>query len=127
MRRFLIIATFASLVIGCYSSIHIDKRPNLAVPIYKTSSNSNTNEITNWIIVDQGYEVTYRKRGFNIEIQEMRAEITTNKTVVFSLGGLHSTVCTNTITFKLEDIFKLANQFRECSNTNEVNQRSTIQ
>lgn len=53
MRRFLIIATFASLVIGCYSSIHIDKRPSLAVPIYKTNnSSSSTNEVTNWIIVD---------------------------------------------------------------------------
>ena len=62
--------------------------------------------------------------GFNTEIQEMRAEITTNRTVVFSLGGLHSTTYTNSIIFKVEDLFKLASHFRECSSTNEVIEHS---
>lgn len=65
--------------------------------------------------------------GFNTEIQEMRAEITTNRTVVFSLGGLHSTTYTNSIIFRVEDLFKLASYFRECSSTNEVIEHSIPQ
>ena len=41
----------------------------------------------------------------------MSAEITTNKTVNFSFGGLHSSSPTNSLHVKLEDIvnlFKLA-------------------
>ena len=69
--RFLFILSLAlSFLAGCYASVHIDKRPNIALPIYKLNpSNNSTNEITDWVIVDQGYEVTYTKRGFNTEIQ----------------------------------------------------------
>lgn len=123
MRKTLpLLASFAlALLAGCYATVHIDKRPSIALPIYKSSSpNSNTNEVTNWIIVDQGYEVTYSKRGFNTEIQSMRAEITTNRTVVFSLGGLHSTSCyTNSIQLRVEDLFNFIKTSRECP-TNEV-------
>ena len=49
---FIIGSILATMIVGCYASIHIDKRPNVAVPIYKMDSNSVTNEVMNWIIVD---------------------------------------------------------------------------
>ena len=49
---FIIGSMLATVIVGCYASIHIDKRPGVAVPIYKMDSNSATNEVTNWIMVD---------------------------------------------------------------------------
>ena len=43
----------------------------------------------------------------------MSAEITTNKTVNFNLGGLHSSTPTNSISIKLDDLLKIATLFRE--------------
>lgn len=74
MRFSFILSLALSFLAGCYASVHIDKRPNIALPIYKLNpSNSNTNEVIDWVIVDQGYSVTYIKRGFNTEIQQMNA------------------------------------------------------
>lgn len=56
------------------------------------------------------------KLGFNTDIQSMSAEITTNKTVNFQLGGLHSNVATNGFTIRLEDLLKIASLFREATN-----------
>ena len=58
----------------------------------------------------------------------MSAEITTNKTVVFSLGGLHSTICTtNNISLNVNDLFNLVKYFRECSMTNDIIEHPTVQ
>lgn len=43
----------------------------------------------------------------------MSAEITSNKTVNFKLGGLHSSTPTNSISIKLDDLLKIATLFRE--------------
>lgn len=43
----------------------------------------------------------------------MSAEITSNKTVNFQLGGLHSIAPTNSISIKLDDLLKIAGLFRE--------------
>ena len=43
----------------------------------------------------------------------MSAEITSNKTVNFNLGGLHSSTPTNSISIKLDDLLKIATLFRE--------------
>ena len=43
----------------------------------------------------------------------MSAEITSNKTVNFKLGGLHSSTPTNSISIKLDDLVKLATLLRE--------------
>ena len=88
---------------GCFAKVTVDKRPNLALPLYSESS---TNPVE-YVIVDQGYKVKYLKWGFNTDIQSMSAEITTNKTVNFQLGGLHS-YSTNSVTLKLEDIVKIS-------------------
>ena len=56
------------------------------------------------------------KFGFNTDIQSMSAEITTNKTVNFQLGGLHSNIATNWFTIKLEDLLKIVSLFREATN-----------
>ena len=66
-----------------------------------------------YVIVDQGYEVKYTKWGFSTEIDSMSAEITTNKTVNFKLGGLHSSTPTNSISIKLDDLLKIASLLRE--------------
>ena len=58
------------------------------------------------------------KIGFNTDIQSMSAEINTNKTVNFQLGGLHSNVATNGFVIKLEDLLKISQLFRD--NTNDV-------
>lgn len=52
----------------------------------------------------------------------MSAQITTNKTVNFQLGGLHSLAPTNNLTIKLDDLLKLVTLFREAdfSKTNGV-------
>ena len=80
-------AIFLIILCGCVAKVTVDKRPNLALPIYNPS---NTNLVQEYVIVDQGYKVRYMKIGFNTDIQSMSAEISTNKTVTFSLGGLHS-------------------------------------
>jgi hypothetical protein len=96
---------------GCMATVTVDRRPNLALPIV-----SQDNKTNNWIIVDQGYEVKYRKWGFSTSIEEMSAELTTNKTVKFQLGGLHSISPTNSISIKLNDLIKIASLFRESTN-----------
>ena len=98
------------LLVGCFAKVTVDKRPNLAFPIYSESSKTNPVE---YVIVDQGYEVKYTKWGFSTEIDSMSAEITTNKTVNFKLGGLHSSTPTNSISIKLDDLLKIATLFRE--------------
>ena len=55
----------------------------------------------------------YTKWGFSTVIDSMSAEITTNKTVNFQLGGLHSIAPTNSISVKLDDLLKIASLFRE--------------
>ena len=98
------------LLVGCFAKVTVDKRPNLAFPIYSESSKTNPVE---YVIVDQGYEVKYTKWGFSTEIDSMSAEITSNKTVNFNLGGLHSSTPTNSISIKLDDLLKIASLFRE--------------
>lgn len=99
------------------ATVTVDKRPNVALPI--VSQDNHTND---WVIVDQGYEVKYRKWGFSTYIDTMYAEIDTNKTVKFQLGGLHSTAPTNSISIKLDDLLKIATLFRESQGigTNEI-------
>jgi hypothetical protein len=110
------LVTIAALCLcGCFAKVTVDKRPNLALPIY---SDSSTNPVE-YVIVDQGYKVKYMKVGFNTDIQSMSAEISTNKTVNFQLGGLHSNVATNAFAIKLEDLVKVAQLFRE-TGTNDV-------
>lgn len=65
--------------------------------------------------------VNYSKWGFNTEIQSMTAELTTNKTVKFTLGGFNSTMVTNSLNIKMDDMFKLMKLFREVNNvTNDI-------
>lgn len=105
-----------ALLVGCMATVTVDKRPNLAFPIV-----SGDNKTNDWVIVDQGYQVKYKKWGFSTSIEEMSAELTTNKTVKFQLGGLHSIAPTNSISIKLEDLLKIATLFREssCVGTND--------
>ena len=51
------------LVSGCLSSVKVDKRPNVALPIYDSSSN-----IVEYVQIDQGYSVRYMRVGFSTEI-----------------------------------------------------------
>ena len=52
-----LISTLAiALLAGCMATVTVDKRPNLALPIV-----SQDNKTNDWVIVDQGYEVKYRK------------------------------------------------------------------
>ena len=102
---------------GCIAKITVDRRPNLALPVY---SNSSTNPVE-YVIVDQGYKVRYMKFGFNTEIQTMQVDINTNKTVNFQLGGLHSNAATNGFAIKLDDLLKITQLFRE-GKTNEATQ-----
>lgn len=97
-----------ALLAGCMATVTVDKRPNLALPIV-----SQDNKTNDWVIVDQGYEVKYKKWGFSTSIESMSAEIATNKTVNFQLGGLHSIAPTNSISIRLEDLLKIATLFRE--------------
>lgn len=100
-------------VLGCAAKVIIDKRPNLAFPVVVDQQ---TND---WVIIDQGYVVKYSKWGLNTQIETISAELTTNKTVKFNLGGLHSTISTNTLHFKLEDIQKVIGLLRETQMTME--------
>lgn len=98
------------LLCGCMATVMVDKRPGLALPIYP--SNSTTNPVE-YVIVDQGYQVKYEKWGFSTQIESITAEITTNRTVNFHLGGLRSIAPTNSISIRLEDLLKIAGMFRE--------------
>ena len=95
----------------------VDKRPNLVLPVYSSSSPTNPVE---YVIVDQGYKVRYLKWGFSTYIDSMSAEITTNKTVNFQLGGLHSIAPTNVVSIKLEDLLKIASLFRDSGGLTNV-------
>ena len=83
-----------ALLVGCMATVTVYKRPNLALPIV-----SGDNKTNDWVIVDQGYQVKYKKWGFSTSIEEMSAELTTNKTVKFQLGGLHSIAPTNSVSY----------------------------
>ena len=110
------IALCLIVLCGCRAYLSIDKRPSIALPIIQ---NSITN---NYLIVDQGYVVNYSKWGFNTEIQSMGVELTTNKTVKFTLGGFNSTIVTNSLNIKLDDMFKILKFFRDVNSTttNEI-------
>jgi len=112
----IIIISLTIIFVGCMAKVTVDKRPNIPLPIYSIAS---TNPV-DYAIIDQGYEVRYFKFGFSTDIESMSAEITTNKTVKFSLGGLHSTASTNNIAIKLEDLLKISQLFREGCGTNDV-------
>ena len=105
-----VVCMAALLVVGCVAKVTIDKRPNIALPVYSESSSS-TNPV-DYVIVDQGYRVKYFKFGFNTDIETMSAEITTNKTVNFHLGGYHSSSITN-LSVNLEDLLKMSKILRE--------------
>ena len=109
------------LIVGCMAKVTVDKRPNLALPIYSESSCS-TNPVE-YVIVDQGYEVRYMKIGFNTDIQSMSAEISTNKTVTFSLGGLHS-YSTNNVVVRVEDLVNILKVFRDVTNQIDAVERA---
>ena len=117
------IAILFLVMCGCMAKVTVDKRPNIALPIY---SPSNTNLVQEYVIVDQGYKVRYMKIGFNTDIQSMSAEITTNKTVSFALGGLHSNSPTNNLQIKLEDIVNLFKLVRDSTNEVIIIDRSKI-
>lgn len=108
------------LIVGCMAKVTVDKRPNLALPIYPESSPTNPVE---YVIVDQGYEVRYMKIGFNTDIQSMSAEISTNKTVTFSLGGLHS-YSTNNVVVRVEDLVNILKVFRDVTNQIDAVERA---
>ena len=63
MKWLFSIIGIAALVAGCMSSVKVDKRPNLALPIYDSSSN-----IVEYVQIDQGYSVRYMRLGFSTEI-----------------------------------------------------------
>ena len=51
----------------------------------------------------------------------MGVELSTNKTVKFTLGGFNSTIVTNSLNIKLDDMFKMLKLFRDVNNiTNEI-------
>ena len=67
--------------------------------------------------------MNYSKWGFNTEIQSMNVELTTNKTVKFTLGGFNSTIVTNSLNIKLDDMFKILKFFRDVNSnitTNDI-------
>ena len=111
------IALCLTVLCGCRAYLSIDKRPSLALPVIQ---NSTTND---YVIVDQGYVVNYSKLGFNTEIQSMGVELSTNKTVKFTLGGFNSTIVTNSLNIKLDDMFKILKFFRDVNSnitTNDI-------
>ena len=55
------------------------------------------------------------KIGFSTDIESMSAELATNKTVKFSLGGLHS-YSTNSISINLDQMVNILKLFRESTN-----------
>ena len=105
------IVAFTVVLCGCMAKVVVDKRPNTVLPIY-SSENSSTNPV-NYVVVDQGYEVRYFKFGFSTDIESMSAEICSNKTVSFQLGGLHSHSSTNGIAIRIEDLIKISNLFKK--------------
>ena len=105
------IALCLTVLCGCRAYLSIDKRPSIALPVIH---NSTTND---YVIVDQGYVVNYSKWGFNTEIQSMGVELSTNKTVKFTLGGFNSTIVTNSLNIKLDDMFKILKFFRDVNST----------
>ena len=111
------IALCLTVLCGCRAYLSIDRRPSLALPVIQ---NSTTND---YVIVDQGYVVNYSKWGFNTEIQSMGVELSTNKTVKFTLGGFNSTIVTNSLNIKLDDMFKILKFFRDVNSnitTNDI-------
>ena len=112
------------LIVGCMAKVTVDKRPSLALPIY---SPANTNLVQEYVIVDQGYKVRYMKIGFNTDIQSMSAEISTNKTVNFQLGGLHSNSPTNNFQLNIEDLVSIFKLFRESTNDVIIIDRSQFE
>ena len=52
----------------------------------------------------------------------MGVELSTNKTVKFTLGGFNSTIVTNSLNIKLDDMFKILKFFRDVNSTttNEI-------
>ena len=111
------IALCLTVLCGCRAYLSIDKRPQIALPVIH---NSTTND---YVIVDQGYVVNYSKWGFNTEIQSMGVELSTNKTVKFTLGGFNSTIVTNSLNIKLGDMFKILKFFRDVNSnitTNDI-------
>ena len=118
------IAILFLVMCGCMAKVTVDKRPNLALPIY---SPSNTNLVQEYVIVDQGYKVRYMKIGFNTDIQSMSAEITTNKTVNFQLGGLHSNSPTNNFSVNVDDLINIFKLFREATNDVIIIDRSQLE
>lgn len=106
MRK--ILFALCVLFSGCMSSVKVDKRPNLALPIYDLESN-----IVEYAQIDQGYSVKYTRYGFNTEIQELSASLTTNKTVTFTLGGFNSTTPTNAVNISLSELLNLLKIARE--------------
>ena len=53
----------------------------------------------------------------------MGVELSTNKTVKFTLGGFNSTIVTNSLNIKLDDMFKILKFFREVNSnitTNDI-------
>ena len=111
---------------GCMARVVVDKRPNLALPVYADPGSTNPVE---YVIVDQGYQVKYVKWGFSTYIDAMSAEITTNKTVNFQLGGLHSTYPTNSISINVSDLLKLVNLIRDADATalNTTNNTNVVE
>ena len=118
-----LVGAIAIVVAGCMAKVTVDKRPSLALPVY---SQSNTNLVQEYVIVDQGYKVRYMKIGFNTDIQSMSAEINTNKTVNFQLGGLHSNSPTNNFQIKFEDIVNLFKLVRDSTNDVIIIDRSQL-
>lgn len=110
------LAIVAIVFAGCMAKVTVDKRPSLALPVYYETA---TNTVKDYVIVDQGYKVRYFKCGFSTDIQSMSAEINTNKTVSFNLGGLHS-YSTNCISIKLDDLLKAVQMFREATNNTSI-------
>ena len=47
----------------------------------------------------------------------MGVELSTNKTVKFTLGGFNSTIVTNSLNIKLDDMFKILKFFRDVNST----------
>lgn len=53
----------------------------------------------------------------------MNVELTTNKTVKFTLGGFNSTIVTNSLNIRLDDMFKILKLFRDVNSnitTNDI-------
>ena len=53
----------------------------------------------------------------------MSVELSTNKTIKFTLGGFNSTIVTNSLNIKLDDMFKILKFFRDANSnitTNDI-------